>query len=68
MVSRPDMLRIARRHDTVVAHAMMRALGYEPSPWHQPKRRRRKGRRPRDARYDGMLECFANHGSPMDMR
>ena len=67
MVNQATMLRLARRYDTVMAHAMMRALGFEPSPWHQ-KRRRRKGGRPRDHRYDGMLECFRNHGSPMDVR
>lgn len=67
LLTQDNMLRIARRYDTAMAHAMMRALGFEPSPWHQ-RHRRRKGRRPRDRRYDGMLECFRNHGSPMDGR
>lgn len=67
MLTHDSMLRIARRYDTVMSQAMMRALGFEPSPWRQ-KRRRRRGRRPRDRRYDGMLECFRNHGSPMDAR
>lgn len=66
MVYEGELLRIARRYDTQLAHAMLRALGYEPSPWQAPKRRRRKERRPRDRRYAGMLECFRNHGSPMD--
>ena len=65
MACEGELLRIARRYDTQPAHAMLRALGYEPSPWHRAKRRR-KGRRPRDRRYDGMLWCFRNHGSPMD--
>ena len=68
MVCERELLKIARRYDTQPAHAMLRALGYEPSPWPTRRRRRRKGRRPRDRRYDGMLECFRNHGSPMDAR
>ena len=68
VVCEGELLRIARRYDTQPARAMLRALGYEPLPWHRAKRRRRKGGRPRDRRYDGMLECFRNHGSPMDAR
>lgn len=73
MLTHADLLRIARRHDTLMAHAMMRALGFEPSPWGWP--RRGGGRvRPTTAtarameerRYRGLSWCFENHGSPMD--
>lgn len=70
MVSRSDMLRIARRYDTVVAHAMMRALGYQGVP--RCRRRRERGggeRRAADrAKFADVRWCFENHGSPMDRR
>ncbi len=69
-----NLLRIARRYDTVMAHAMMRALGHgaETPGGH----RRGRGRKPastaaqlvEERRYRGMAWCFANHGSPMDRR
>lgn len=70
MVTRADLLRIARRYDTLMSHAMMRALGYQGVPENHRHRRRGGGeRRAEDARrYSGMLWCFANHGSPMDGR
>lgn len=67
MVTRDEMLRIARRHDTQMAHAMLAALGY---PRERPRGRRRgrggnahaaAGR----ARYRAMRWCFRNYGSPM---
>ena len=72
MVTHDAMLRIARHYDTVMAHAMMRALGYGAKV---PARRRRRRAKPTTAaslveerRYRGMAWCFRNHGSPMDMR
>ena len=71
MVTRADLLRIARRYDTLMSHAMMRALGYRGVPGNH-RRHRRRGGGERDAqdarRYSGMAWCFANHGSPMDRR
>ncbi len=69
MVTRDEMLRIARRYDTVVAHAMMRALGYQGVPENHHRHRKRGGgerRAVERARFAGMRWCFANHGSPMD--
>ena len=67
MVTRDEMLRIARRHDTLMAHAMLAALGF-------PRERPRGSRRDRGgnahvtadrARYHSMRWCFRNYGSPM---
>lgn len=67
MLTSDAMLRIARRYDTLMAHAMMRALGYEGPA---PRRRRRRGKGERKAaeraKYKGMRWCFRNYGSPMD--
>lgn len=60
-VDRHELARIARRYDTSMSRAMLRALGLRP-------------REPVPAtgtvvsvdRYEGMLWCFENHGSPMD--
>ena len=71
MVTHADLLRIARRYDTIMAHAMMRALGYQGVSGNHHRHRRRGGgvRRAEDGRrYSGMAWCFANHGSPMDGR
>ena len=65
MVTRDEMLRIARRYDTLPARAMLAALG---SPREVPTHRRR----PRGnahaaadrARYRAMRWCFRNSGSP----
>ncbi len=69
MLTHDAMLRIARRYDTLMAHAMMRALGYEGLA--PRRRRRRKGDAAREAeraKYKGMRWCFRNHGSPMDRK
>ncbi len=65
MLTHADLLRIARRHDTTMAHAMLRALGAVPVP-----RARRQPATAAEAmegrRYRGLSWCFENHGSPMD--
>lgn len=62
-MSRQELARIALRYDTSMSRAMLRALGVpapEPAPavgtitW-------------ADRCYDGLMWCFENHGSPMDM-
>lgn len=66
MVTRDEMLRIARRHDTLMAHAMLAALGF-------PRERPRGSRRGRGnahaqadhRRYRAMRWCFRNYGSPI---
>lgn len=67
MVTRDEMLRIARRHDTLMAHAMLAALGF-------PRERPRGSRRGRGGnahvtadrvRYRSMRWCFRNYGSPL---
>ena len=72
MLTHDAMLRIARRYDTVMSQAMMRALGYGAQP-HGGRRRRAKPaatttKQVEEHRYQGMAWCFRNHGSPMDMR
>lgn len=71
MVSRSDMLRIARRYDTVVAHAMMRALGYQGMPENRRHHSKRGGGE-RDAveraKYAGVRWCFKNIVSPLDWK
>ena len=61
-VSRDELAMIARRYDTSVSRAMLRALGL-PAPEHAPA----PGTIVSVDRYDGLLWCFENHGSPMDM-
>lgn len=56
MVSRKELERIARRHRTLMARAMLRALGALPASRDERT----------DKRYRAMLWCFENHGSPMD--
>ena len=66
MVTRDEMLKAARRYDTLMAHAMLAALGF-------PRERPRGSRRGRgnahaqaDRRRDrAMRWCFRNYGSPM---
>ncbi len=68
MVSRDEMLRIARCHDTVVSLAFLRALGCGRDA-KRPRRRKRgrDGHRAGErAKYKGMLQCFRNPTSPMD--
>ncbi len=79
MVSHDELLRIARRHDTVMSLAMLRALGHEGEPRGHARgdgpRGGARGHAPRGgwlehdrARYRGMLWCFSNPTSPMDRR
>ena len=56
-----DYIRIARRYDTLMSRAMLKACGYPVGvavgSWHaEPKAD------------DEIAWCFANHGSPMDWR
>ncbi len=69
MLTHDAMLRIARRHDTLMAHAMMRALGYEGLAHRRRHKRKADARREVErAKYKGMRWCFRNHGSPMDRK
>lgn len=65
MVTRDEMLRIARRYDTLPARAMLAALGF---PHEAPAPRRRPGGSAHAAadraRYRYLRWCFENHGSP----
>lgn len=61
-MSREELAMIARRHDTTMSRAMLRALGL-PAPEPMPA----PGSVVSVDRYDGLLWCFENHGSPMDM-
>lgn len=70
MVSHGEMLCIARRYDTVVARAFLRALGIGAGDV-RPRRRKRGGgnayRKLDRSRYRGWRECFENRGpSPVD--
>lgn len=67
MVTRDEMLRIARRYDTLPARAMLAALGHDaPETRRRPCPVARVGATARDARrYRAMRWCFENHGSPM---
>ena len=62
MVTVDYMVRAALRCDTAMSRAMLRACGV-PIP-----RRFRAGSIVCAGGYDGVAECFANHGSPMDGR
>ena len=55
MVSADYMIRAALRHDTAMSRAML-----------VPHARPRIGSIVAVDAYDGLGECFANHGSPMD--
>ena len=64
MVTREEMARIARRHDTAVARAFLRALLMAP-----PGGARARAPRPKapDLRWAGLGECMRNAGrSPLD--
>lgn len=54
---------IARRYDTPMSRAMLRALGL-PSPEPMPA----PGTVVAADRYADLIWCFENHGSPMDVR
>ena len=67
-VSSDEMLAIASRYDTQVAHAMVAALrriGVTRSVG-AARHGGASHSRP-DHRYDGVRECFANACSPMDV-
>lgn len=70
MLARKELLRIARRYDTVMSLAMMRALGYAEMPRHHRRRKHGGGvrRATERATYADLRWCFANHGSPMDLQ
>ncbi len=72
MVSHGEMLCIARRYDTVVARAFMRALGIgagRPCPRRHNRPRGNAYRELERSRYRGLRECFENRGKgPMDWR
>lgn len=63
MVTVEYMIRAALRWDTAMSRAMLRACGV-PVPHARP----RVGSIARVAELDGLAECFANHGTPMDGR
>lgn len=65
MVTRDEMLRIARRYDTLPARAMLAALGF-PREAPTPRRRHRGSAHVQAdrARYRAMRWCFRNFGSP----
>ena len=66
MLSRDEMGRIARRYDTLMARAMLRALGC-PAGRRGHRRGARKARRAAErAKYRGVRRCFANRESTMD--
>lgn len=63
MLTRKVLASIARRYDTAMSRAMLRALGVvvRPEGGAAPKT---CAKRVRDAKYEGMRWCFENHGSP----
>lgn len=66
MVTSDEMLRIARRHDTLMAHAMLAALGFQRERPRWSRRGRGNAHAKADRRrYRAMRWCFENHGSPM---
>lgn len=66
MVTRDEMLRIARRYDTLPARAMLAALGFPCEvPTHRRRHRGNAHAAADRARYRAMRWCFRNFGSPM---
>lgn len=63
MLTRKVLASIARRYDTAMSRAMLRALGVvvRPEGGAVPKP---CAKRLLDAKYQGMRWCFENHGSP----
>ena len=61
-MSRGELAAIARRYDTSMSRAMLRALGL-PAPEPAPA----PGAVVSVDRYADVLWCFQNHGSPMDL-
>lgn len=64
-MTRRELAEIALRYDTVMSRAMLDALGVMPRP--RPAYMRRGGHGALPGVYDGLMWCFENHGSPMDM-
>ena len=62
MIGIDYMIRAALRKDNAISNAMLRACGI-PVP-----RVFRAGSIVSVDEYDGLIECFVNHGSPMDGR
>lgn len=63
MVSIDYMIRAALRKDNAISRAMLRACGIAvPRAYH------RLGEIVRVDDYGDIMECFVNHGSPMDRR
>ena len=63
MIGLDYMIRAALRKDNAISRAMLRACGVAV-----PHRLPPAGCIVRVDAYDGAMECFANHGSPMDGR
>lgn len=65
MVTRDEMLRIARRYDTLPARAMLAALGFPREvPTHRRRHRGNAHAAADRARYRALRWCFRNFGSP----
>lgn len=62
MVQRDELSAIARRYDTAMSRAMLRALGLPA-----PRVSRRGVPFVRDEVDPEVRWCFENHGSPMDL-
>lgn len=62
MVKRDELSAIARRYDTAMSRAMLRALGLPA-----PRVSRRGVPFVRDEVDPEVRWCFENHGSPMDL-
>lgn len=62
MVQRDELSAIARRYDTAMSRAMLRALGLPA-----PRVSRRGVSFVRDEVDPEVRWCFENHGSPMDL-
>lgn len=62
MVQRDELSAIARRYDTAMSRAMLRALGLPA-----PRASRRGVPFVRDEVDPEVRWCFENHGSPMDL-
>lgn len=64
MLDRTTLAAIARRYDTAMSRAMLRALGVPRRGPARPLARRLSAAE--ELRYEGLGWCFENHGSPMD--
>ena len=66
MLSYDEMLRIARRYDTLISAAFLRALGQVQCTNHKRQHDVGMYQKKERMRYRGMLWCFRNTASPMD--